>query len=60
MKYLILILCVIMIMPVYGQRKGKEEVVVPTFTEGVVYSLPRTGVRFDEVGSLPPPAPRHT
>ncbi len=45
MKYLILILCVIMIMPVYGQRKGKEEIAVPTFTEGVVYSLPRTGLR---------------
>lgn len=45
MKYLILILCVIIISPVYGQRKGKEEVVAPAFTEGVVYSLPRTGVR---------------
>lgn len=45
MKYLILIICVIIILPVYGQRKGKEEVVTPAFTEGVVYSLPRTGVR---------------
>ncbi len=44
MKYLILILCVIIILPVYGQRK-KDDVVTPTFTEGVVYSLPRTGVR---------------
>ncbi len=44
MKYLALIIGIIMIMPVYGQRK-KDEVATPAFTEGVVYSLPRTGVR---------------
>ena len=45
MKYLVLIIGILMIMPVYGQRKGKDDVAVPAFTEGVVYSLPRTGVR---------------
>lgn len=45
MKYLILILCVMIITPVFGQRKAKEETVAPSFVEGVVYSLPRSGVR---------------
>lgn len=44
MKYLALIIGVIMIMPVYGQRK-KDDVAVPAYVEGVVYSLPRTGIR---------------
>lgn len=44
MKYLALIIGIILIMPVYGQRK-KDDVVAPTFVEGVVYSLPRTGIR---------------
>jgi len=44
MKYLALIIGIVLIMPVYGQRK-KEDVAAPTFTEGVVYSLPRSGVR---------------
>ncbi len=44
MKYFALIIGIILILPVYGQRK-KEDVVVPTFVEGVVYSLPRTGIR---------------
>jgi len=46
MKYLALIIGIIMIMPVYGQRK-KDETVSPAFVEGVVYALPRTGVRVD-------------
>jgi hypothetical protein len=33
-----------MILPVYGQRK-KDDTVAPAFVEGVVYSLPRTGIR---------------
>jgi hypothetical protein len=45
MKYLALIIGIVLIMPVYGQRKAKDEVAAPTFTEGVVYSLPRSGVR---------------
>ncbi|MBK6283193.1 MAG: DUF4831 family protein [Draconibacterium sp.] len=44
MKYLVLIIGIVIILPVYGQRK-KDEVVAPTFVEGVVYSLPRTGIR---------------
>ncbi len=44
MKYLALIIVIIMVLPVYGQRK-KEETVAPAFTEGVVYALPRTGIR---------------
>ena len=46
MKYLALIIGIIIIMPVYGQRK-KEEAVSPAFVEGVVYALPRTGVRVE-------------
>ena len=45
MKYLALIIGIIMVLPVYGQRKGKDDAAAPAFTEGVVYSLPRTGVR---------------
>lgn len=44
MKYLALLIGIIMVLPVYGQRK-KEEAVTPSFVEGVVYSLPRTGIR---------------
>ena len=44
MKYLALLIGIIMILPVYGQRK-KEDAAIPTFVEGVVYSLPRTGIR---------------
>jgi hypothetical protein len=44
MKYLVLIIGIVMILPVYGQRK-KDDTVAPTFVEGVVYSLPRTGIR---------------
>ena len=44
MKYLAIIIAVMFVVPVSGQRK-KEEVVAPAFTEGVIYALPRTGVR---------------
>jgi hypothetical protein len=45
MKYLMLIIGITLIMPVYGQRKSKDETVTPAFTEGVIYSLPRTGIK---------------
>lgn len=45
MKYLALIIGIVLIMPVYGQRKGKDESAAPAVVEGVVYSLPRTGVK---------------
>ena len=47
MKYLAIIIGLIIVMPVFGQRKKKDEdvVVVPTYVEGVTYSLPRTGIR---------------
>ncbi|EFK97928.1 hypothetical protein LDC_0024 [sediment metagenome] len=44
MKYLALIIGIVLVLPVFGQRK-KEDTVTPAFTEGVVYSLPRTGIR---------------
>jgi hypothetical protein len=44
MKYLALIIGIFLIMPVYGQRK-KDDVAAPAFVEGVIYSLPRTGLR---------------
>jgi hypothetical protein len=44
MKYLALIIVIVLILPVYGQRK-KEDTLAPAFTEGVIYSLPRTGIR---------------
>ena len=44
MKYLALIIGIVLILPVYGQRK-KDDTVTPAFTEGVVYSLPGTGIR---------------
>lgn len=47
MKYLALIIAIAITIPVFGQRKKKEDeiVVEPTFVEGVVYALPLTGVR---------------
>ena len=44
MKYLAIIIAVMFVLPVSGQRK-KDEVTAPAFTEGIVYALPRTGVR---------------
>ena len=44
MKFLALIIGIVLVFPVYGQRK-KDEVAIPVFTEGMVYSLPRTGIR---------------
>jgi len=44
MKYLALIIGIVLVLPVYGQRK-KEDVAAPVFVGGMVYSLPRTGVK---------------
>lgn len=49
MKYLAIIVGLIIVIPVFGQRKKKEDELaeVPTtFVEGITYSLPRTGLRF--------------
>lgn len=47
MRILVLILAVMLVIPTFGQRKKKEDevAITPTFTEGVVYALPRTGIR---------------
>ncbi|HSO85265.1 MAG TPA: DUF4831 family protein [Draconibacterium sp.] len=45
MKYLMLIIGITLLLPVYGQRKSKDETVTPAFTDGVIYSLPRTGIK---------------
>lgn len=44
MKYFALFIGILMIIPAFGQKK-KGETVAPTFKEGVIYSLPRTGIR---------------
>ena len=46
MKYLAIIIGLIIVMPVFGQRKKKDEVIIaPTYVEGITYSLPQTGIR---------------
>lgn len=47
MRYLVIVLGLLIVAPVFGQRKKKEDevMVVPTYVEGVTYSLPRTGLR---------------
>ena len=47
MKYLAIILGLVLVIPVFGQRKKKEDevVITPTYVEGIAYSLPRTGIR---------------
>lgn len=46
MKYFAIIIGLILVIPVFGQRKKKdEEVVTPAYIEGIAYALPRTGVR---------------
>lgn len=47
MKYLAIIVGLIIVIPVFGQRKKKDDnlTVAPTYVEGIAYSLPRTGVR---------------
>jgi hypothetical protein len=47
MRYLIIIFSLIIVVPVFGQRKKNDEpiVVAPTYEEGITYALPRTGLR---------------
>lgn len=47
MKYLAMIIALMLVIPVHGQRKKKddEETMIPVYVEGIAYSLPRTGVR---------------
>ncbi len=47
MKYLAIIIGLIIVMPVFGQRKKKDDevIVTPTYVEGIMYSLPQTGIR---------------
>jgi hypothetical protein len=46
MRLLAIVLGLIVVLPVFGQRKKKgDEIVVPTYVEGVVYALPQTGLR---------------
>lgn len=46
MRYLVVLLALLFVIPVFGQRNKKDEVVVtPTYIEGITYSLPRTGLR---------------
>lgn len=43
---LLFILAITIALPSFGQRKKKEEeTITPTFVEGIVYALPRTGIR---------------
>ncbi len=47
MKYLAIIIGLIIVMPVFGQRKKKDDevIVTPNYVEGIIYSLPQTGIR---------------
>lgn len=48
MKYLAIVIAILFVIPVYGQRKKKDEetpATAPVYVEGVVYALPRTVVR---------------
>lgn len=46
MRTLIFILAIMMVIPAFGQRRGKaDEGTVPAYQEGIVYALPRTGLR---------------
>ncbi len=48
MKYLALLICLMVVIPSFGQRKKKDDEemgMAPVFVEGVTYSLPRTGIR---------------
>ncbi len=47
MKFTALIIALILALPSFGQRKRKDSEVpaIPAYKEGIVYSLPRTGIR---------------
>lgn len=45
-RILLIILVVLIVSPSFGQRRKKgDDETVPTYVEGITYSLPRTGVR---------------
>ncbi len=45
-RIVVLILTVLIVVPSFGQRRKKgDEETVPTYVEGITYSLPRTGIR---------------
>ena len=45
-RIILIILTVLIVVPSFGQRRRKgDDETVPTFTEGIIYSLPRTGIR---------------
>lgn len=44
-NYLVLLIALMIIVPVYGQKKKKDdETTGPVYNDGVVYALPRTGI----------------
>ncbi|MCY1719760.1 DUF4831 family protein [Prolixibacteraceae bacterium Z1-6] len=47
MKYLAILVCLMFVIPTYGQRKKKDDeaVVTPAYVEGIAYALPRTGIK---------------
>ena len=48
MRYLAIFIAIIFVIPVYGQRKKKDDETLgtaPVYIEGVVYTLPRTVIR---------------
>lgn len=47
MKYLVLIITMLVVIPTYGQRKKKDDAdtMTPIYQEGIAYSLPRTGIK---------------
>lgn len=50
MRYIAIFIAIIFVLPVYGQRnrRGDETAqITPTYTEGIVYALPRTVIRVD-------------
>lgn len=45
MKHLALFIAIILVIPVYGQRRKKDDDAGPVYVEGVVYALPRTVIK---------------
>lgn len=46
MKTLIFILVILLAMPAFGQRRSRgDEEITPSYVEGIIYALPRTGLK---------------
>ncbi|QIA07217.1 DUF4831 family protein [Draconibacterium halophilum] len=46
MRYLVLIIAVLLVIPTFGQRKKRDDdEVIPAYVEGIAYALPRTGIK---------------